>query len=156
MASSNLVVSSAPTSVVYFTMLSMCGPYTLRSVVCWMVNRFRRKRLCHNRGNISAISWSNWEETWKIYQDSRWFDWQGNGPIRHIETCPDFFSTARVHTTKSTIKILAGKTHCKYFLKIAEVTHFFCTRNRLYQRFVQAFLAFRHSRDVTALYNVLC
>jgi hypothetical protein len=34
-----------------------------------------------------------------------------------------FFFTARVHTTKSTVKILAAKTHCKYFLKIAEVTH---------------------------------
>jgi hypothetical protein len=26
---------------------------------------------------------------------------QGNGPIRQVETCPDFFFTARVHTTKS-------------------------------------------------------
>jgi hypothetical protein len=51
------------------------------------------------------------------------------------------FFTARVHTTKSTVKILAANTHCKYFLKIAEVTHFFCTRNRLYQRFVQPLLA---------------
>jgi hypothetical protein len=66
-----------------------------------------------------------------------------------------FFSTARVHTTNSTVKILAAKMHCKYFLKIAEVTHFFCTRNRLYQRFVQSFLASKHSRDVTALCNVL-
>jgi hypothetical protein len=48
-----------------------------------------------------------------------------------------FFFTARVHATKSTVKILAANTHCKYFLKIAEITHFFCTRNRLYQRFVQ-------------------
>jgi hypothetical protein len=38
---------------------------------------------------------------------------------------------------------------------IAEVTHFFCTRNRLYQRFVQRFLAFKHSRDVTALCHAL-
>jgi hypothetical protein len=67
-----------------------------------------------------------------------------------------FFFTARVHRTKSTVKILAAKTHCKYFLKIAEVTHCFCTRNRLYQRFVQSFLAFKHSRDVTELCNVLC
>jgi hypothetical protein len=44
-----------------------------------------------------------------------------------------FFFTVRVQTTKSTIKILAANTHCKYFLKIAEVTHFFCTRNRLCQ-----------------------
>jgi hypothetical protein len=43
-----------------------------------------------------------------------------------------FFVTARVYTTKYTIKILAANTHCKYFLKIAEVTHFFCTRNHLY------------------------
>jgi hypothetical protein len=43
---------------------------------------------------------------------------QGNGPIRHVETCPDFFFTARVHRTKSAVKILAAKTHCKYFLKI--------------------------------------
>jgi hypothetical protein len=68
-----------------------------------------------------------------------------------------FFSlTARVHITKSTIKILAAKTRCKYFLKIVEVTNFFCTRNRLYQRFVQTFLAFQHSRDVTALCDALC
>jgi hypothetical protein len=31
-----------------------------------------------------------------------------------------FFFTARVHTIKSTVKILAVNTHCKYFLKIAE------------------------------------
>jgi hypothetical protein len=36
-----------------------------------------------------------------------------------------FFFTARVHTTKYTVKILAANTYCKYFLKIAEVTHFF-------------------------------
>jgi hypothetical protein len=35
-----------------------------------------------------------------------------------------FFFTARVHTTKSSVKILAANTHCKYFLKIAEVTPF--------------------------------
>jgi hypothetical protein len=35
-----------------------------------------------------------------------------------------FFFTARVHTRKSTVKILAAKTRCKYFLKIAEITHF--------------------------------
>jgi hypothetical protein len=38
---------------------------------------------------------------------------QGNGPIRHVETYPDFCFTARVHTTKSTVKILAANTHCK-------------------------------------------
>jgi hypothetical protein len=48
-----------------------------------------------------------------------------------------FLFTTRVHTTKYTVKILAANTHCKYFLKIAEVTHCFCSRNRLYQRFVQ-------------------
>jgi hypothetical protein len=63
---------------------------------------------------------------------------QGNGPIRHVETCPDFLFATGVHTTKYTVKILAANTHCKYFLKIAEVTHFFCMRNPLYQRFVQA------------------
>jgi hypothetical protein len=31
-----------------------------------------------------------------------------------------FLFTARLHTTKSTVKILAANTHCKYFLKIAE------------------------------------
>jgi hypothetical protein len=35
-----------------------------------------------------------------------------------------FFFTATVHTTKSIVKILAANTQCKYFLKIAEVTHF--------------------------------
>jgi hypothetical protein len=51
-----------------------------------------------------------------------------------------FFFTARVCTTKSTVKILAANMRCRYFLKIAEVTHFFCTRNHLYQRFVQSFV----------------
>jgi hypothetical protein len=50
-----------------------------------------------------------------------------------------FFFTARVHIIRSTIKILAANTHCKYFLKISEFTHYFRTRNRLYQRFVQPF-----------------
>jgi hypothetical protein len=45
---------------------------------------------------------------------------QGNGLIRHVETCPDFLFTARVHTTKSMVKVLAANMHCKYFLKIAE------------------------------------
>jgi hypothetical protein len=49
---------------------------------------------------------------------------QGNGLIRHVETCSAFFFIARVYTTKSTVKILAANTHYKYFLKIAEVTHF--------------------------------
>jgi hypothetical protein len=35
------------------------------------------------------------------------------------------FFTAKVHTTKYTVKILAANTHCKYFFKIAEVTDFF-------------------------------
>jgi hypothetical protein len=48
------------------------------------------------------------------------------------------------------------ETQNRYFLKIAEITHFFCTRNRLYQRFVQPLLAFKHSRDVTALCDALC
>jgi hypothetical protein len=45
---------------------------------------------------------------------------QGNGPIRHVEAALIFFFTARVHTTKSTVNILAANTHCKYFLKFAE------------------------------------
>jgi hypothetical protein len=42
-----------------------------------------------------------------------------------------FFFTARIHKTKSTVKILAANTHCKYFLKITKVTHFLCTWNSL-------------------------
>jgi hypothetical protein len=53
------------------------------------------------------------------YRILKW-NLQGNGPIRHVETGPDFFFTARVHTTEYTVKILAANTHCKYFLKIAE------------------------------------
>jgi hypothetical protein len=45
---------------------------------------------------------------------------QGNGPIRHVETCPDYFFTARVHTTKSTVNILAANMHCKYSFLYAE------------------------------------
>jgi hypothetical protein len=37
--------------------------------------------------------------------------------IRHVETCLDILFTARVHTTKSTVKILAANTHSKYFLR---------------------------------------
>jgi hypothetical protein len=56
---------------------------------------------------------------------------QGSGPIRQVETCPDlFFHCKSTHT----VKILADNTHCKYFLKIAEVTHFSVLRrvNRKY------------------------
>jgi hypothetical protein len=64
--------------------------------------------------------------------------WTHKGMVRSdMSKLALIFFTARVHTTKSTIKILAANTHCKYFLKIAEITHLFCTRNRLYQRFVQ-------------------
>jgi hypothetical protein len=35
-----------------------------------------------------------------------------------------YFFTARVRTTKLTVKILAANTHCKYFFNISEVTHF--------------------------------
>jgi hypothetical protein len=59
------------------------------------------------------------------------------------QNLPWFFSLQE-YTTKSTVKMLAAKTHYKYFLKIAEVTHFFCTRNRLYQRFAH------NSSDETA------
>jgi hypothetical protein len=53
-----------------------------------------------------------------------------------------FFFTARVHTTKSTVKILAANTHCKYFffklqkLLIFSVRGTACTRglyNPLYR-----------------------
>jgi hypothetical protein len=36
-----------------------------------------------------------------------------------------FFSTARVHTTKYTVKILAANTHCKYFFKNCQCYSFF-------------------------------
>jgi hypothetical protein len=79
---------------------------------------------------------------------------QGNGLIRHVETCPDFFVTARVHTTKSTIKILAANTNCKYILKIAEITRFSvrgtaCTRG-LYN------LSLRLNTAVTSQRYVTC
>jgi hypothetical protein len=48
-------------------------------------------------------------------------DLQGNGPIRHVEICPDvFFFHCKTTHKKSTVKILAVGTHWKYFLKIAE------------------------------------
>jgi hypothetical protein len=72
------------------------------------------------------------------------------------KTCPDFFFTARVHTTKSTVKILAAKTHRKYILKIAEVTHFFLYAEPLVPEVCTTFLAFKHSRDVTALCDAFC
>jgi hypothetical protein len=82
-----------------------------------------------------------------ISQDALWSAQSTNHDLTREwsdPTCrnlPWFFFTARVHTTKSTVKIWAANTHYKYFLKIAEVTNFFCTRNRLYQRFVQPLLA---------------
>jgi hypothetical protein len=71
-----------------------------------------------------------------------------------------FIFTARVHTTKSTVKILAANTHCKYFLKIAEFTHISvlgtaCIRGlynplcRLMSRLLQ------HSPRLSQLYRVL-
>jgi hypothetical protein len=42
------------------------------------------------------------------------------------------------------------------FFKNFRSFSFFCNRNRLYQRFVQSILAFKHSRDVTALCDALC
>jgi hypothetical protein len=70
------------------------------------------------------------------------WNWTDKGMVRSDMSIPAliFFFTTRVHTTKSTVKILAANTHCKYFLKTAEFTHFFCMRNRLYQRFVQPFV----------------
>jgi hypothetical protein len=48
--------------------------------------------------------------------------WTHKGMVRSDISKPAmiFLFTARVHTTKSTVKILAAKSHCKYFLKIAE------------------------------------
>jgi hypothetical protein len=44
------------------------------------------------------------------------------GMVRSDRSKPALISffTARVHTTKSTVKILAANTYCKYFLKISE------------------------------------
>jgi hypothetical protein len=50
------------------------------------------------------------------------------------------FFTARVHTTKSTVKILAANTHCKYFLKIAKLLIF----------------SVRETACTKGLYNPLC
>jgi hypothetical protein len=55
-----------------------------------------------------------------VFQEHNVSILHGNGLTRHVETCPDFFFTAREHTTKSTVKILAANMHCSYFLKIAE------------------------------------
>jgi hypothetical protein len=65
---------------------------------------------------------------------------QRNGPIWHVETCPDVFFTARVHVTKSTIKILAAITHWKYFLKLPKLLIF----------------SVRGTACTTDLYNPLC
>jgi hypothetical protein len=48
--------------------------------------------------------------------------WTHKGMVRSDMSKPAliFFSTARVHTTKSTVKVLAANSHRKYFLKIAE------------------------------------
>jgi hypothetical protein len=48
--------------------------------------------------------------------------WINKGMVQSDRSKPAliFFFTARIHTTKSTVKILAANTHCKYFLKIAE------------------------------------
>jgi hypothetical protein len=66
---------------------------------------------------------------------------QGNGPIREVETCPDFFFHCKSTHNKIRCQILASNTHCKYFLKNFRSYSFFCTQNRLYQRFVQPFVA---------------
>jgi hypothetical protein len=45
------------------------------------------------------------------------------GMVRSDRSKPALISffTVRVHTTKSTVKIVAANTHCKYFFKIAEL-----------------------------------
>jgi hypothetical protein len=68
---------------------------------------------------IKSLDFFNWRNPSRRIM-ALGVDSQGNGPIQYVETCPDSFFTVRVHTTKSTVKILAANTHCKYFLKIAE------------------------------------
>jgi hypothetical protein len=88
-----------------------------------------------NKHTQTPIPWVGFETTIPVFEWAKTVHvLQGNGPIRHIETCPDFFFTIRVHTTKSTVKIVAAKTHCKYFffklpkLLIFSVRGTACTR----------------------------
>jgi hypothetical protein len=55
------------------------------------------------------------------------FLWSHKGMVRSDMSKPAliFFSCKSTHKKKSTIKILSANTRCKYFLKIAEFTHFF-------------------------------
>jgi hypothetical protein len=67
------------------------------------------KKLKYNRNQI-----------WVSMKNVKVFSNADKGMVRSAISKPAlifFFSTVRVHTTKSTVKILAAKTHCKYFFK---------------------------------------
>jgi hypothetical protein len=59
-----------------------------------------------------------WEIPW-VNEDLLTREWS-DPTCRNLPWFFFFFFNARVHTTKSTVKILAANTHCKYFLKTAE------------------------------------
>jgi hypothetical protein len=103
---------------VIYHMTSFSNEPSMQKITGWRTDKFNMHfqiyfPFLHSRPKIL--------HTWEIPSSHS----QGNGPIWHVETCPDFiFFTAKVHTTKSIVKILAANKHCKYFLKIAQVTHF--------------------------------
>jgi hypothetical protein len=94
-----------------------------RPPICWILKGCDSELLCSCTSSTVRDS--------RKWRTQRFGDWicfrarvrgegtysQENGPIRHVETCPDYFFTTRVHTTKSTVKILAANTRCKYFFK---------------------------------------
>jgi hypothetical protein len=64
------------------------------------------RHLCvHNKGSVLSSSLC-WAEIQKSIKDYVQLHSQGNGPIRHVETCPDFFFHC-----KST----HNKIHCQNF-----------------------------------------
>jgi hypothetical protein len=78
------------------------------------------------QNSVQSQCYSQWQLEYDVALNS-----QGNGPIRHVETCSDFFFTARVHTTKSTIKILAANAQLQVFFKLPKLLAFLYAEPRV-------------------------
>jgi hypothetical protein len=106
-------VQQSITSICFYgTAYTHMGKLNLQNYDVWM--RIQLLFLLTNINSHNMNTGSAW--IWFKYVLTR--EWS----IQHVKTCLDFFFffTARAHTTKSTVKILAANTHYKYFLKIAE------------------------------------
>jgi hypothetical protein len=89
-----------------------------KNITFWQVDIFMDLRKIYNQnlsqGKLKLLMYTTHVTTVLTYASDK-------GMVRSdmSKRALIFCFTARVHTTKSTVKIL-GNTHCKYFLKIAQ------------------------------------